>query len=154
MPVGNSIPGRNSPPVIEHRYLNPSPANVPISIVAVGENCTGLEFKIPPIKDNDSTDRLNYLWFFDGKLFQKGFIEPEFRSSAPISIAIDQHVLTQSGLPLNADFFKKLHMLEFYVADRTYTSPDIRYIEDTNAQEAKTYWVVELDTNPCSRSNS
>lgn len=140
------------PPVIDSKHLSPHPSRLTRSI-SVGKNCKGQSFKVPPIEDPNAKDRLYYLWFLDNKLISESIIEPESRSSAIITLTIDeQFVLSNVEANQRDEFYNSPHMIEFYVSDRELAIPEIRY-DGTNENEKLhsdyVYWIVSFTNDSC-----
>jgi hypothetical protein len=144
------------PPIIDAKVLYPQPSAL-LKSISVGKNCNGQVFKVPPIYDRNSQDRLHYLWFFDNELAVPiAAIEPEYRSNSVITLTINEQFLLshfQTNLP--KDFFNRPHVIEFFVSDRQYSIPESRLIEgngsdnDRKEHEAYVYWIAMFSNDSC-----
>lgn len=142
----------NFAPAIDKRYVSPAPSAFQRRI-PIAQNCKALEFKIPPIRDFNKEDALYYLWFFDGMLLPpyQGFIEPENRDRAIISLRLDRQAIEDAigRSPLDSTFFETSHLLEFFVSDRPYTIPSSRFSDRPEAGEDTVYWSIWFSDIPC-----
>lgn len=134
-------------------HLSPHPSRL-VDSISVGKNCKGQIFKVPPIDDPNKKDRLYYLWFIDNKLaWPQSIIEPESRSSAVITLNIDeQFLLSHFDSKIPKDFFNRFHIVDFIVSDIEYTIPETRHVKhEKNNKEhsAYAYWIVSFSNDPC-----
>lgn len=141
---------QNFPPIIDKRSVFPSFTSL-LEPVKFGDACnTEIEFKIPPVYDNNRQDRFYYLWFFDSKLISPvSIIESEARNSEPIVFTLKRKKLEELlSTKLNQDFFAKPHMVQFFVADRKYLiAENARKADD--ALEDSIYWIVSFSDKSC-----
>lgn len=141
-------------PVIDLKHLSPHPSRL-IETISVGKNCKGQTFKVPPIEDRNTKDRLYYLWFLDNRLaWPQSVIEPEARDSAIITLTVDeQFLLAHFQTKVPKDFFDRLHVIDFFVSDVEYAIPESRFIDDAKYHEKEhtdyAYWIVSFSNDPC-----
>lgn len=144
----------NFPPIIDFWHLSPSP-DLLTEPINVGKNCKGQIFKVPPIIDKNPEDKLYYLWFLDNKLaYPQSVIEPQDRKSAILTLNIDEQFLMslfETRLP--KDFFSSPQFLEFFVSNVPYDMPEVRYINESQANQQNygdyVYWVINFSNDPC-----
>lgn len=141
----------NFPPMIDKRGLSPPPQRL-TETISVGKNCKGQVFKVPPIADRNSNDRLYYLWFIDDKLGPVNWIEPENRESAIITLNVDEQFLIslfENKFPNN--FFSSTHTIEFFVSDKPYDIPERQYQKkaDEKNHGDYAYWIITFSNGAC-----
>lgn len=141
-------------PVIDMKYLYPNPSRL-LDAISVGKNCKKQAFKVAKIDDRNKKDHLYYLWFIDNKLaLPRGFIQPEARDSAIITLEIDeQFLLSHFENKIPSDFFDRKHVIDLFVSDVEYTIPENRAINDEKILEKdhsdSVYWIVTFSKDPC-----
>ncbi|HXW52608.1 MAG TPA: hypothetical protein VEL47_00755 [Myxococcota bacterium] len=138
-------------PVIDTKHLSPHPSRL-YETISVGKNCHGVVFLVPPIQDRNKKDRLYYLWFLDNRLAgPRSIIEPEARSSAVVSLRIDQQfLLSHFETKIPGNFFGRTHVVEFFVSDVDYIIPESRLPNEAKkSNEDYAYWIVSFSNDPC-----
>jgi hypothetical protein len=139
-------------PIIDAEHLSPHPSR--FEEISVGKNCKGQVFAVPPIEDLNKKDLLYYLWFIDNKLIVQSLIEPASRDAAIITLTIDEQLLLSFfEREIRRDFFKRRHIIDFYVSDVEYAIPETRLTKNPKVKEnehsAHVYWVVTFSNDQC-----
>jgi len=139
----------NLPPFIDVRALYPQPENI-LHPIPFGKGCLGQKFLIPPVVDLNQNDTFYYLWFIDKMLVKRqNSISPQKRNTSVIELLVNEKLMqTLNKEPLDSNFFSRPHLIEFFLADRSYLFEQSATLA-TGAKEARAYWIVNFVKQDC-----
>jgi hypothetical protein len=139
---------KNYPLALSFRHISPRPDHIKTPI-SLGNNCEGIEFKIPPINDPNIADKFYFSWWLDKELIQEGMIEPENRANSIVYLKLNKEkVQSTLNTPLDESFYNIGHIIEFYISDRKYLILE-NGLNQPDAFESWVSWTVNFKDELC-----